>query len=466
MNQPAQASPAGDPDRAEIEAAWPRILDEWKTLLRFRSISADPGCRDACRNCAQWLADHLKGMGFSAELLPTTSNPAVLAHYDGDVPGLPTVLLYGHYDVQPADPESAWDSPPFEPAVRGDRVYARGAQDNKGQVFAILKAIESLRRQRTSLPPLTILLEGDEESGQDVLSKQLDGWRDRLAADVLWVSDTDAAAVDRPAIVMGLRGIVTLTVTVEGLRHDLHSGLHGGVAPNPALGLARLLATLHDADGRIAVRDFDADVMAPEAAERDLALQWPGLSESAYRDQTGAAPVGGEPGYAPAERLGFRPCIDVNGLLSGYTGAGSKTIIPAKAMAKVSARLAAGQDPALALQRLIDHVKQHEPRGLTVTVSEAHVGGTALRVKLNSPIVRKARAILRELFDVESLCLWEGASIPVLTHLAQVAGAEPLLVGFGLPDDRIHAPNESFRIGSFHAGYLFAARFLRAMGKA
>lgn len=455
---------AGDGFDGFFENHWPRFFEQWKTLLRIPSISADPAHQSDCRRCAQWLRDHLATLGFDAQCMPTASHPIVLAHRPGVAKG-PSVLFYGHYDVQPVAPESAWETAPFEPVLRDGRLYARGAQDNKGQLWAVIKAIEMLHAQQVPLPPVTILLEGDEENGRAILESRLQEWRDRLQADVLWVSDTDMATPERPAIIMGLRGIIHLTVHVGGLHHDLHSGLHGGVAPNPAVGMARLLATLHDAGGRIAVKDFAVDAMKPSDEEQRMMRERPGFGASEYRCRTGVDPVGGSPGVAPAERLGCHPAIDVNGLLSGHTGEGSKTIIPATAMAKITARLAAGQDPAVALRRLVDHLERHAPAGLTVTVRDAHVGGPALRVPLQSPVLTVARRTLREMFGVEPLGMWEGASIPVLARLAEVSGATPVLVGFGLPADRVHAPNESFRVAGFRDGFRFAARFLTALGK-
>ncbi len=456
-------SSAGKAASLWLEEQWPRVFEEWKTLVRFPSISADPEHQADCRQCAQWLRDHLGVLGFDGQLMETESHPIVLAHRPGAVEG-PSVLFYGHYDVQPVAPESAWETPPFEPVLREGRLYGRGTQDNKGQLFAVIKAIEMLHGQQVPLPPITILLEGDEENGRAVLESRLQEWRDRLQADVLLVSDTDMADADRPAIIMGLRGIIHLTVHVGGLQHDLHSGLHGGVSPNPAVGMARLLATLHDADGRIAVKDFEADVIEPGNAEQGMMRERPGLGAAEYRRRTGVEPVGGAPGIEPAERLGCHPCIDVNGILSGHTGEGSKTIIPATAMAKITARLAAGQDPEVALRRLIDHLERHSPKGLTVTVTEAHVGGPALRVPLQAPAITTARETLRNMFAVEPLGMWEGASIPVLARLAEVSGATPVLVGFGLPADRVHAPNESFRVAGFRDGFRFAGRFLRDLG--
>ncbi len=452
-----------DPTNACFEKHWPRFFEQWKTLVRFPSISADPDYQSDCRQCAQWLHDHLGTMGFDSQRIDTVSHPIVLARRPGAA-DCPSVLFYGHYDVQPVAPESAWETPPFEPALRNGRLYGRGTQDNKGQLFAVIKAIEMLHRQQVPLPPITILLEGDEENGRSVLESQLDEWRDRLKADVLMVSDTDMADADRPALIMGLRGIIHMTVTVSGLLHDLHSGLHGGVAPNPAVGMARLLATLHDADGRIAIENFEKDVIAPNVGEQRLVRERPGFGPD-YRRRTGVDPVGGAPGIDPAERLGFHPCIDVNGILSGHTGEGSKTIIPATAMAKITARLAAGQYPETALRRLTAHLRRHTPKGLTVTVADAHVGGPALRVPLQAPAIATARETLRDMFGVEPLGMWEGASIPVLARLAEVSGATPVLVGFGLPADRVHAPNESFRIDGFRDGFRFATRFLTTLAK-
>jgi acetylornithine deacetylase/succinyl-diaminopimelate desuccinylase-like protein len=282
---------------------------------------------------------------------------------------------------------------------------------------------------------------------------------------VLMVTDTSTVPSGAPTLVMGLRGIIHLTVVLTGPRHDLHSGMHGGVAPNPAMALARLLATLHAPDGRIAVRGFEAGTLRPTARERALIRTAP-FSARAYARLTGVPPAAGDRRFSPQERLGFRSAIEVNGIHSGYGGQGSKTIIPPRAEAKLTARLAAGQDPARCLAALIRHLQHHAPAGLRLEFPEQGTNGPAVRVRPDDPVVRRAAGVLRRLDPRRTAYLWDGASIPIITALAQTSGATPLLAGFGHDDDRIHAPDESFGIDQFRRGFLYAALMLQELGSA
>ena len=446
-----------------FEAHGARYLAEWQDLLRFPSISADPAHASDCRACAEWLCERLSVAGIESHLLETSGRPAVFGRRKGRR-DKPVVLYYGHYDVQPADPLDQWTTPPFEPARRGGRLYARGAQDNKGQFFAGLKAIETLAAADALDIPLKILIEGEEECGSHGVSDALPAWRERLNADVLLVTDTGAAPSGAPALVMGLRGFIHLTVALSGPVKDLHSGMHGGVAPNPATALARLLATLHHADGRIAVEDFCDGAAEPTARERELA-NTPPFDAEAYRAQTGVPPAAGETAFTPPERLGFRPALDVNGLIAGYGGPGVKTIIPARASAKLTARLAAGQDPQACLDALVRHLEAHAPASLRLDIAERGVGGGAFRGDPDAPFVTRAVRVLRDVSGREPAFLWEGASIPIVTRLAAAAGAEPLLAGFAEEQDNAHAPNESYSMEQFRNGYLFTALMLQELAR-
>lgn len=439
-----------------------RYLAEWTRFLEFPSVSAVAEHAADCRRCAEWLAAHLRGMGFSVRLIPTRSNPVVFAERTGR-PGVPTVLFYGHYDVQPVDPIGLWTTPPFTPTLRDGRLYARGAQDNKGQTFAALKAIEALIAADALPGTLKILIEGDEETGQMPLLDVLAGERDALRADLVIAADTGTVGSGAPTLTMGLRGIVHLTAVLKGAGHDLHSGVHGGRAPNPVHGAARLIASLHDATGRVAVEGFYDGVRAPTPDERRLA-NTPPFDSDWYQRTTGVPPVGGEAEYTPPERTGFRPAVDANGLHSGYGGAGSKTIIPSEALIKLSARLVPGQDPGRILQGLADHLRRHTPAGFSLEITEQGVGGPAVRVALDSPAVRLARDVLGQLSDQPVAFLWEGASVPILSHLPAVAGGDMLLVGFGGEADNIHAPNESYSLEQFRKGFLYTGLFLSRWG--
>ena len=437
---------------------YPRYRAHWETAVRFPSIGVEPAHGADCRACAAWFAERLREAGFYAELAETGGPPVVVGERPGRS-GAPVTLVYGHYDVQPVDPLEAWTHPPFEPVFKDGRLWGRGASDDKGQLVYLLAALETLHRLAVSdLGTVKVVLDGQEESGSAWLSRLLPGWRDRLKADLLVVADTGMDESGAPAMVMGLRGMVHATVIVEGPVRDLHSGSHGGLAPNPAAALARLLAGLHDANGRVAVAGFESGMEAPTAAEREALASQP-FDPVAYERATGVPPVGGEAGVPALERVGFRPTLEINGLHGGYGGPGSKTIIPARAEAKLSARLVPGQDPACVLEALEAHCRRHAPAGLRLRVSEAVIGGPALRVNADSPWVARAAGVLREVCGREPVCQWEGASIPVLTLLTRVAGGPvPLLVGFGLQEDQVHAPNESFAESRFRLGYRYIAR--------
>jgi len=451
-------------DKVELEKVFEnnrqRFLDEWTEFLRFESISTDPAYNKNCLECAAWLSDHLKKIGMESKLLETPSKPVVFAEFKGK-PGRPVISFYGHYDVQPADPLEKWQSKPFEPELRDGRMYARGAQDNKGQVFYLLKAVETLIAQNSLECTLKVFIEGEEESGSGGISAKLEDWKDLLKSDVFMVCDTGCIEPNLPTITMGLRGIVMLTAKLKGPRHDLHSGVHGGVIKNPATEIARLVASLHREDGSIAVPGFYDSVLPIEAEDRKLA-NMATIEDAKYEAMVGVPPLGGEKNVSFAERRGFRPALEINGIAGGYSGAGTKTIIPSEAIAKISARLAADQDPAESLQQIIDHLKSKAPAGLNLEISETEIGGKAVRLSANSPVIRQAAEALRQIVDRDPVFMWEGASIPVVSSLAAVSGAEPLLVGFGWEEDNIHSPNESFSVEQLRQGFLYAGLLLSA----
>lgn len=444
-----------------FEAGKERYVDEWKALLRFPSVSTEPGHDEDCRACAGWLVRHLSRMGFESRLIETPSKPLVFAKREGAA-GKPVVLFYGHYDVQPVDPVREWLSPPFEPALRDGRLYARGAADNKGQVMYVLKAMEAMVRDHVPLPTLKVILEGEEESGSTGITGVLRSIQDEIAADILMVCDSCMVSPGVPTITMGLRGLVHLTVSLGGPRHDLHSGTHGGRAPNPAQGMAHLVASLHKSDGSVAVEGFYDGVVVPGREEREAAKRIP-FDPVSYEKATGVPPVGGEQGFSSVERTGFRPCLEVNGIHSGYAGPGVKTIIPAAAVAKLSARLVPGQDPERCLAAIITHLGRHTPAGLKMEIEESGVSGGAFSLGVDSGATARARQVLRQLFGVEPVLTWEGASVPVVPLLGRFAGAEPLLVGFSTEDDNTHAVNESFSLSQFKQGFMYAGLFLAGL---
>ena len=421
------------------------ISRDYKTLLRFPSIGADPAHLADCQACAEWILGFLAPLGFSAELVrPDAAQPPIVV---AERPGAPdaarTVLVYGHYDVQPVDPLSEWKTPPFEPTERDGRLYARGAQDDKGQWFALLQGLRAAIESGARLPAIRLVLEGQEESGSRALADLAHDLRRRLAADVLLVADTSKEASGRPAIVAGLRGVLHFTATLKGPAYDLHSGQHGGVAPNPAQGIAELVASLHNPDGSIAVEGFCDNILEPSETEFALATEG-GFDENAYRQEVGVFPVGGERGVPAIVRNAFRPTVEINGIHGGYGGPGSKTVIPSFALAKISCRLVPGQSPAHAWECLKRHLEAHCPRGLTLELTELTGCEPGFRLPVDSPVTRIARDILDGFDPRGAAFVWEGASIPIVARLRDVTGAAPLLVGFGMQEDRIHCPNESF----------------------
>ena len=435
-----------------------RFFEELKDLLSFKSISTDPEYDAECRRSAEWLVSHIQRLGLAAELRETGHKPVVFASHQGS-PDRPRILVYGHYDVQPVDPLDLWRSNPFEATLKGDRLYARGASDDKGQVFFILKAIEALRNANNLDCPLTLVIEGEEESGSAGLESKLHSWADDLKADILMVCDTGALRPGVPCMTMGIRGLVSLELTLGGIKHDLHSGGHGGLVKNPAVEMARLIASLHHPDGSIAIPGYYDGVLPFSSKEREMA-QRSSVKPEDYERLVGVPPLGGEAGLTITERRGIRPTIEVNGLTSGYSGPGTKTIIPSRATVKITSRLVAEQNPERCLGLLLQHIERNAPKGLKLEITSTHVGGPALRLSADSPLLGKVQNILREVCGTTPDVTWEGGSIPVVAKLREISGAEPLMVGFGLEEDCIHAPNESFAWSQFRLGFLYAAMAL------
>ncbi len=436
-----------------------RFIKEWCELLAFKSISADPQYQSECDRCAGWLRDHLLEIGLEATVWSSATKPLVFAERKGD-PELPVVLFYGHYDVQPADPLELWRSDPFVGTIRDGRMYARGAQDNKGQLFYFIKALEALISCGAKLPTVKLLIEGEEESGSTAIGMGLDSWRDQLKADILLVCDTCMLKLGYPAITMGLRGIAGCEVRVHGPRADLHSGVFGGVVANPLQALARIVASLHNSDGSVAVAGFYDGVDDPSIEEQRLVNSVP-LDINDIRQFVGAELLGGEGRFTPFERRGLRPTLEINGIAGGYQGAGGKTVIPTHGMAKITMRLVNGQDPNRMLQCLVSHLESFSDGAIRVEVVDQSVGGAALRLSIDSDVVRVVERAVERSFGVKLTYLWEGASIPIIPALAEASGASPVLVGFGLDTDDIHSPNESFSLEQLKQGYTFVQLFLR-----
>ena len=479
----------------DATAEWLKSEDskEYFELLKFPTIGAETLHLRDCVHCATWLKKWLRKIGASVELLtpqpstsnlqPSTSIPVVFGELKG-AEGAPTVLVYGHYDVQPPDPLDKWLTPPFEPTMKDDgRVYCRGAQDDKGQFFAFLcgvrafllnskSQISNFKEQSSisDLQPSTsdlnfkFLFEGQEESGSATLFKLLEDrdFRRRLAADVLLVADTSAAADLRPAIVAGLRGVNHFTVTLTAANRDLHSGEYGGIAPNAAQGIAELMASLHNPDGSIAVAGF-RDGIEPPSHEELTAAEAGLATETGYADDIGCEPCGGQLGKTLAQRNAFEPTIEVNGIHSGYGGAGSKTVIPCTAIAKLSTRLVPGQNPRTAYEAVKNHLVERCPRGMHIEFSELSGLAPGFRLPLASPLFRLAEDVLGEMDARGAVFQWDGASIPVVSALREASSAAPLLVGWGQPQDCIHSPNESYSVRQFLLSRDWAQKILAAL---
>ncbi len=444
------------------------VLKEYFELLKFESVGADPAKLRDTSQCALWLKRWLEAIGFTGELLMPeikdgkAAPPILFAERTGDE-GAPTALIYGHYDVQPADPLSEWKTPPFEPTVVGERVYCRGAQDDKGQTFAFLNGVKDFLAAQTRRGlNLKVVLEGQEESGSAALIALAPTLRKKLAADVLLVCDTSAAADLRPAIVAGLRGVAHFTVRLTGPNRDLHSGEYGGIAPNAAQAIAELVASLHNPDGSIAVAGFRDGIEPPSEAER-RAAEAAAQSEEAYRSDIGCEPVGGQQGKTITQRNSFEPTIEVNGIHAGYGGAGAKTVIPAEAFAKLSMRLVPGQTPRAALAAVKRHLEDKCPRGMKLSIEEVNEGAGGFRLPLASPIFRLAAEVLGEMDPRGAVFQWDGASIPVVSVLREASGAAPLIVGWGQAEDRIHSPNESYSFAQFDRAREWAVKILSAL---
>ncbi len=443
------------------------IKREYFELLSFESVGADPAKLKECVSCALWLKKWLEAIGFEGELLMNDikngkAEPPVLYAEKLGSDGAPTVLIYGHYDVQPSDPLSEWLTPPFEPTEKDGRIYCRGAQDDKGQFFAFLNGVKDyLATNPTFVPTIKIILEGQEESGSEALIAMAESMRKRIAADVLLVCDTSAASDLRPAIVAGLRGVSHFTIRLKGPSRDLHSGSYGGIAPNPAQAIAELVASLHNPDGSIAVEGFYNGIERP-TSEEIAAAEAGGDTQETYEADIGCEAVGGEEGKSIIERNSFEPTIEVNGIHSGYAGPGSKTVIPSEAFAKISMRLVPGQSTRAVRDAVTEHLKAHCPRGMTLSIEDYTLGAGGFRLPLASPLFRLASDVLSEMDNRGAVYQWDGASIPVISVLKEISGAAPLIVGWGQAEDKIHSPNESYSLAQFEKAREWGRKIIAA----
>ena len=435
-----------------------RNLDELKEWLRIPSVSAKAEYKAETARAAEWLVERMRKAGLQqAEVIPTAGHPVVFGEWTGAPEGAPTLLVYGHYDVQPPEPLDEWNTPPFEPQVRDGKLFARGSVDDKGQAYLHLKAVEAHLADGGKLPVnIKFLVEGEEEIGSPHLAEFLAENAERLQCDAVLISDTTMFAEGIPAITVGLRGLAYMEVRVQGPETDLHSGSYGGAIVNPANALAKIIAGLHDGQGRVAIPGFYDDVRELSAGEREALRQLP-YDEENLRRGTGVSALGGEAGFSTLERLGGRPTLDVNGLLSGYTGEGAKTVLPARAMAKISMRLVPDQDFRRIEQLFAEHVQRIAPEGVRVEVEALH-GGQPWRADPEGPIFEAAKRALQQAYGREPVNMREGGSIPIVRAFQETLGAPVLLIGFGLPGENAHAPNEWMSVDNFHRGAEAIAR--------
>jgi acetylornithine deacetylase/succinyl-diaminopimelate desuccinylase-like protein len=443
------------------------FLEGLKAFLRIPSISTLPENKPDIRRAAEFALKELLAAGMtSAELIEDAGegNPLVYAEWLG-APGQPTILFYGHYDVQPPDPLDEWKSPPFEPEVRGDNIYGRGTCDDKGQVYIQIKAVEGLLKTTGKLPVnVKFLLEGEEETGGEHIEAYVKTRPPRLQADAVIVCDTEMFAPELPSICIGLRGLVYYELSVQGADHDLHSGIYGGAAPNPIMAIAEILTALKDRDGHILVPGFYDRVVPPAEKERAAWARLPFDEKEYTKKEMGAKELVGEPGVPLFERVWARPTVEVHGIRGGFTGDGAKTVIPARAVAKISTRLVGDQQVEESIAQMQAAVKAVCPKGVTAELKVVHTGAPSL-TNPDNPYIHAAAKALQEKFGQETVYIRSGGSIPIVGVFDRYLGIPSVMMGFGLPDDNLHAPNEKFYLPNFYRGIETVARYLEILAR-
>ncbi len=441
-----------------IEANKERYLKELTEFLSIPSVSSQKDHDGDMMKCAQWVADQMKTIGMeSVQILPTGGHPLVYGNWLHS-PGKPTVLFYGHYDVQPVDPLNLWTSPPFEATIRGENLYARGSSDDKGQVFIHFKAIEAYMKQVGSLPVnIKLLIEGEEEVGSENLDRFVKEHKEMLKADLVLISDSGMYAKGVPSICYSLRGLSYMEVEVTGPNRDLHSGSFGGSVHNPVQALCELIASLHDKNGKVTVKGFYDSVRPLTKAERVSFKKLP-FSDKKYAKELGVKQLYGEKGFTTLERVWARPTLECNGIWGGYTGEGAKTVLPAKAFAKISMRLVPDQTSAEVAKLFEKHFRKIAPKTIDVKVRMLH-GGEAAITPIDSPGVKAAVAALEKGFGKKPLYQREGGSIPIVVQFKNILGLDTVLLGFGLPDENAHSPDEFINLDNFFGGIRTSAYF-------
>lgn len=441
-----------------------QFVDQLLNLLHIPSISTDPAYKDDTRRAADWMADDFRNMGIeTVKVMETGGHPIVYAETGND-PNKPTVLVYGHYDVQPPDPLELWDSPPFEPVIKDGNIVARGSADDKGQAFMHSKAVEAYLKTEGSLPVnLKFMIEGEEESGSVHLVPFIEQHKDLLAADVVLISDTSLFGPGIPSITYGLRGLAYVEVSLTGPTRDLHSGVYGGGIENPINVLSRMIGALHDENHHITVEGFYDDVRELTEEEREGFRALP-FDEEEWRKDAGAPASKSEKGFTTLEGISARPTLDVNGMWGGYIGEGAKTVLPSKATAKISCRLVPDQTPGDITEKLQKHFEANVPDTMTLDFRDLH-GGHGAIVDIKAPAMRAAAEAMEAVFGKPPFFTREGGSIPVVADFKRILGLDSVLMGFGLDSDAIHSPNERFGIDRFHMGIEASIRFLDAYSR-
>ena len=439
----------------------PRVA-ELLEFVRIPSVSAQSVHAADMVRCADWLVAKLRQIGLEAGKEPTPGNPIVLGKTPRD-PSKKTVLIYGHYDVQPPEPLELWTSPPFDPQIRDGKIYGRGASDNKGQILAHILGVGEALAEGPLPVNVIFLIEGEEEVGSEHLADFLEKHRAELACDAIAISDTGMAADGYPTLSYALRGIAAMEVRVFGPSHDLHSGIYGGAVANPATAAARLIASLHDAQGRVAIEGFYDDVQPMQAWEREAAAESP-VSDQAIAEQAGVSELWGEEGYSSVERIGARPTAEINGIGSGYQGEGSKTVLPAEAFFKVTFRLVANQNPETVLKQARRHFEKHKPPGVRLEIIDGH-GGEPFFLNPKSAQGAAACHALEAVFGKKPALTREGGSIPILADFQKILGHPALLLALASPDCRAHSPNENFPVENFLTGIQLNKALLKELAR-
>lgn len=464
INSLAGSKRKGARQRAYVKNHGSRFLNELSDFVRFPSVSSQPKHQDDVRNCGAWLVGHLRQIGLeNVQLISTPRHPIVYGEWL-HARGRPILLIYGHYDVQPADPLSQWKYPPFDPQIRNGNLYGRGASDDKGQLFAHIKAIEAHLGTGGHLPVnIKCLFEGEEEIGSTNLLPFIERHRNDLAADIAVISDTRILGPDRPAITHALRGSLSMQLTVHGPRQDLHSGSFGGAVLNPIQALCEILAHLHKPDGRIAIPGFYEDVKAWGQPERAY-MKSVGSSDNQILRDAGVTNPWGEPGFSLYERTTLRPALTINGITGGHQGQGGKGIIPARASAKISLRLAPNQDPDRVERLFRDYVHCLQPAGVQINIRK-YFGSSPTVLRRQHPIMRAAALAYERGFKAKPVFLRSGGTIPVVNMFQDNLNVPTVMMGFALPDDRMHAPNEKFHLGTFHRAIRTCIWFYDIVGR-